>query len=175
MDRELENFLKKQRIEGLRLAQQSDILDLHPLGDVAPSSYIVGFNCRGFIRPGAGARVVVAERHEVGIRFPEDYLRRANFLEVLTWLGPVEAWHPNINGPARHICAGPLPAATPLVHVIYQVYEVITCFRINMREHDCLNRAACPWARANQHLFPVDRRPLKWRSERKQQQFGGAA
>ncbi len=175
MIRSYEDFLKQQLIEGQRLAEQTDIVDLHPIGKVEPSAYIVGFNCRGFIRPGNSGKVLVAERHGVGIHFPEDYQRRANFLEVLTWLGPVQAWHPNIHGPAQRICPGPLAPGTPLVSLIYQIYEVITCFRVNMREHDCLNPAACPWARANQHLFPVDRRPLTWRLAENRQQRGGAA
>ncbi|HVR30785.1 MAG TPA: hypothetical protein VMS86_14780 [Thermoanaerobaculia bacterium] len=35
-----------------------------------------------------------------------------------------------------------------------------------MREDDALNREACVWARANQHRFPLDRRPLKRRALR---------
>jgi hypothetical protein len=157
VDRSFVGFLELQRQEGLRLAEASDVVDLLPL---LPQKFVVGFNCLGFVRAADGA-VGVADRHEVGIYFPEDYLRRANFLEVLTWLGPVHAYHPNIHGPAMKICPGPLAPGTPLVDLIYQIFEVITCYRVNMREYDCLNPAACPWARVNQHRFPVDRRPLK--------------
>ena len=104
-----------------------------------------------------------ASRFEVGIWFPSDYLRRAEPWEVLTWLGPRRVFHPNISDRMPVICVGRLAPGTWLVDLLYQVFEIISYQKVTMREDDALNPAACAWARENQHRFPVDRRPLKWR------------
>ena len=81
----------------------------------------------------------------------------------MTWFGPPNVWHPNIAHAAPFICVGRLGPGTPLVDLLYQCYEVLTYFRFNPREDDCLNPAACAWARQNADRFPLDDRPLKRR------------
>lgn len=151
----LEAFLDEQAQQGAQLARQSDLLELVPL---AKDRYVARFLCKGLIRNRSG-EVVEAEGWEVGMRFPSDYLRHVNPFEVLTWLHPIDAWHPNIRAPA--ICAGWIPPGTELVDLLYQCFEIITY--VNWASHDPLNAEAAQWARNNQHRFPVDRRPLKRR------------
>jgi hypothetical protein len=161
-DRMLETFLRNQREEGLALSAASDLLELTPLDDGSASRYVARFWCTGLVRP-RGGEIHEAAPFDVGIWFPPDYLRRAEPWQVLTWLGPREAFHPNISRRFPLICVGRIHRGMPLVDLLYQCYEVITYQKVTMREDDALNLEACAWARDNQHRFPIDRRPLKWR------------
>ncbi len=162
-DRILEGFLGRQQEEGLALARSSDLLDLRPLDPPPARHYVAGFCCRGLVRSNDG-RIGLAERFELGIWFPSDYLRRADPFQVLTWFGPRRVFHPNISDRAPLICIGRLAPGTPIVDILYQCFEVITYRKVTMMEHDSLNRDACAWARRNQGRFPVDSRPLKRRA-----------
>ena len=62
---------------------------------------------------------------------------------------------------AGAICIGRLEPGTSLVDILYQVFEIIVYRKFNAREYDCLNKAACTWARNNQGRFPTDPRSLK--------------
>ena len=180
MDRIFEAFLKRQLQEGTALAESSDLLDLLPVQDrllqpfvegdsptdpedAAVSRYIARFCCKGLVREGGGA-VIEADRFDVGIWFPSDYLRRVVPFQVLTWMGPRNVYHPNISDQAPFICVGHLAPGTPLVDILYQCFEIITFNKVTMREDDALNKDACAWARHNQHRFPIDSRPLKRRT-----------
>lgn len=164
-----EAFLARQYEEGMALARASDLLELEPLDGSPPCRYLARFRCTGLVRPrengsGMRGRVVEADRFEVGIWFPSDYLRRADPWQVLTWLGPRQVFHPNISDRMPLICVGRLQPGTWLVDLLYQCFEIISYQKVTMREDDALNPAACAWAREHQHLFPIDRRPLKWRA-----------
>ena len=158
----LRSFLERQLQEGLELDRASDLLDLFPMSDSPPDKYVATFHCRGLMREPSG-KIAEANLFKVGVWFPSDYLRRAEPAQVLTWLGPRQVFHPNISDRAPFICIGRLSPGTPLVDILYQVFEIVTYSKVTMREDDALNRAACAWARENQDLFPVDRRPLKRR------------
>jgi hypothetical protein len=158
----LEGFLARQREAGSALAQESDLLDLVPLDGPPTQRYRAKFSCRGLIRSPDG-EIREADHFEVGIWFPADYLRRVEPLEVLTWLGPRQIHHPNISDRVPLICVGRFGPGTALVDLLYMCFEVITYQKVTMREDDALNHDACVWARQHQHLFPVDRRPLKRR------------
>ena len=161
-DRIYESFLGQQLRDGLALSRASDLVELVPMGDELPTKYLARFRCKGLVK--SGSTVEVANRFDVGIRFPPDYLRRAEPLEVLTWIGPRDVFHPNISDLLPVICIGRLAPGTSLVDLIYQVYEVISYQKVTMREDDALNGAACAWARRNRNRFPVDRRPLRRRT-----------
>ena len=165
-DNIFESFLERQQKEGMALAAESDLLELIPMfafDDGPPQYYLARFHCKGLVRSFDG-EIVEADRFEVMISFPSDYLRRADPFEVLSWMGPREVFHPNISAKAPVICIGRLAPGTPLVDIIYQCFEIITYNKVTMREDDALNREACVWARANQQRFPVDSRPLKRRA-----------
>lgn len=155
-----EAFLTSQHEEGMALAGSSDVLDLHPLEQKPSSVWVARFSCKGIVRLEDG-RFEEAECFEVGIRFPRDYLKRAEPMEVLTYLGPRNVWHPNISDRLPLICVGHLVPGTPLVDLLYQCFEIITYHKVTPREDDCLNPAACAWARDNVDRFPLDARPLK--------------
>jgi hypothetical protein len=158
-----EAFLARQYDEGMALARESDLLDLEPLDGTSPCRYIARFRCTGLVRPPHG-KVLETDRFDVGIWFPSDYLRRAEPWQVLTWLGPRFVFHPNISDRMPLICVGRLKPGTWLVDLLYQCFEIISYQKVTMREDDALNPAACAWAREHQQLFPIDRRPLKWRA-----------
>lgn len=165
-DNVFRSFLERQAEEGRALAAKSDILRLLPELGTSPHRYIAEFRCKGVIQHPEG-RIGECGLFIVGINFPHDYLRRASTPEVLTWLGPATVFHPNIrgSGPTSFhggaICIGRLQPGTGLVDILYQVFELIVYLRFNSREWDCLNPAACAWARANVSRFPTDPRPLK--------------
>jgi hypothetical protein len=161
MDKVLELFLRKQLQEGLALAAESDLLELRPLGrgDGPPQHFIARFHCNGFVE--IQGRISKAALFDVGIFFPDHYLREAISFEVLTWLSPANFAHPNVRAP--FICVGErfLRPGTKLVEIIYQLFAIIT--HNKWAAHSPLNETAAQWARENQHLLPADSRPLKRR------------
>jgi len=159
-DRVLNGFLERQREEGMALAAASDLLELTPLGSgPATAAYFAHFDCKGLVR--RAGQVVEHDHFLVGIQFPDAYLRRFDTARVLSLCQPTEIWHPNIRPP--FICAGRMQPGTPLVDLLFQVFEIIVYLNVEMREHNALNPDACVWARNNLHHFPVDRRPLRRR------------
>ena len=152
-------FLNRQYEEGTRLAAASDQLHLFPIGPIPPERYAVIFTCAGLVKSYRDGTIVEARHFEVGIWFPSDYLRRASMPQVLYWLGPSSIFHPNIHGAHGAICAGRLVPGTPLVDILYQVYEMVTWQKARL-DH-ALNGEAAAWARSNRQRLPVDRRPLK--------------
>lgn len=158
MDRILAAWLEAQREQAMALAEASDLLVLRPLDR---QLFLARFHCKGLVRADDGA-VREANRFEIAYWFAEGYLRRVERpLEVLTWLGPREILHPNVKPPL--CCVGPIAPGTPLVDLLYRTYELISYQNVMPDESDALDRAACQWARHNQHRFPVDDRPLKRR------------
>ncbi len=155
-------FLEQQHEEGLALSAASDLLDLEPEPADPPARYLARLRCEGLVRSPSG-EIETASHFMVGITFPDDYLRRVNPAEVLAWLGPPNVFHPNIIGMPPVICAGPISPGTPLVDLLYRVFEITTYQRLTMREDNALNHQACVWARQHQDRFPIDARPLKRR------------
>jgi len=146
-------FLMRQLEEGVALARASDLVKIVP---VAPQAFAVDLHCKGLVRKTDG-EVRMADRFRVGIWFPSDYLRRAHPVEVVTWLGPPDVFHPNIKAPL--VCIGRLVPATPLIDIVFRVFRIVSYQMVAM--HDALNLDASAWARQNQNRFPVDNRPLK--------------
>jgi len=154
----LNSFLTRQYEAGRSLADSSDLVDLEPLGPAPVRLYMLRLRCKGLVREPSGA-VVEADRFDIGIRFPDDYLRHVNPAEVVTWIGPMNAHHPQVRPP--FVCVGRVTPGTSLVDLIYQLFEIVTYTKVTMREDDALNHDACVWARRNLHRLPIDRRPLK--------------
>ncbi len=152
------SFLLAQEREGLRLAEESDILSLEPLASPPHERYVLRFAAQSVLAdrdgPREGSGVFV-----VGVWFPGDYLQRVAIPQVLTWLGPRELFHPNVNGP--FLCLGPFRPGTPLVEICYRVYSVISYQNYGLANP--LNPTAAAWARRHLDRFPVDPRPLKRR------------
>lgn len=153
-------FLESQREEGLALAAASDVLTLVPGDAEPPDRWLAELRCTSLVRTPAG-EIVPSDRSLVGIWFPDDYLRAVEPFLVLQWLGPRNVFHPNVSDRAPFICAGRIRPGTPLVDLLYRVHEIVTFARVTMVESDALNPAACVWARANVHRFPLDARPLR--------------
>ena len=156
----LESWWTTNIAAAYELASASDRLELQPMHDTMPRHLVAHYRCKGLVRSGSG-RIEIADYFVVGMRFPEDYLHRAETFEVLTWLHPLNVWHPNIRPPG--ICAGHLSPGMAITDLLYQVFEIIT-YR-NFASGDGLNGDACVWARQpeNQRRFPIDRRPLRRR------------
>ena len=160
----MKQFLEDQRRRGLSLADNSDILTLTAIQDVEqspPHRYIAKYACKSALRNGDGQIHIAESQFYVGISFGRDHLRRVDPLQLVTWLGPGDIFHPNVRGPL--FCVGRVHSGITLVDILYQVFEIVTF--VNWSSHDLLDDAAAQWARNNQHLFPVDRRPLKRREK----------
>ena len=160
-DKILSAFLTRQFEEGMALARESDLVELVPVGTHPPQRYLARFRCRGLCR-GADGSIAEMEYAEVGISFPDDYLRRTDPYQILMWLGPSNVWHPNISDKAPIVCLGRLGPGTRLVDILYQLFEIVTYKRF--ATDDALNHDAAAWARQHQDRFPVDSRPLKRRA-----------
>ena len=152
-------FLDRQRPAGKALTESSDLVEVEE-SPLAPPHFVVSFRCKGLVRSAEGV-VEEANFFQAGIWFPPDYLRRVDPFEILRWFTPSNVWHPNISDTMPLVCVGKIAPGTPLVDLIYQLYDMITYNKFTPREDDALNRTCCAWARDNQHRFPVDRRPLR--------------
>ena len=159
LDGILTQFLDQQHTDGVALAAASDLLELAPLGPAPTQAYFARFRCAGLVR--IDGDVFEHDNFLVGVRFPDSYLRRFHTAEVLTWCEPFQIWHPNIRPP--YVCVGRMVPGTPLVDLLYQLFEIITYHNVEMREPHALNHAACVWARHNVDRFPIDARPLRRR------------
>lgn len=153
-------FLQRSHDDAMALAASSDLLELEPLAGSPPTRFIAHFGCRGLVF--RNNEVQEAEQFAVGFNFPAGYLQSApEPLRMLTWLGPRDAFHPNILG--RFICIGKLGQGAGLEELLFQTFDLITYQRVTMKENDALNGAACAWARRHVHELPIDPRPLRWR------------
>jgi len=156
-----ERFLSRQCDEGLALARESDLLELH-VSPMVPPHFVAEFHCKGLVREGDG-EIREAQHFEVGIWFPNDYLRRCDPFQMLRLFTP-HVWHPNVSRQLPMLCIGKLTPGTRLVDILYQIFDVLTYQKYNPREDDSLNKAACAWARnTKEFTFPIDNRPLKRR------------
>src|SRR5436190_3010880 len=77
----LESFLEHQQDEATALAAASDLLELEPLGPRPARRYLVRFRCRGLVHRDGGVRE--AECFDLGVSFPDDFLRRVEVPQVL--------------------------------------------------------------------------------------------
>src|SRR5262249_25550534 len=123
-----------------------------------PDRYLVRLRCKGFVR-GRDDTVHEADDFLAGIWFPSDYLRHVEPLQVVTWLEPAEVFHPNIRPPL--VCLGPIAPGTPLVQLIYRLFDLVS-YQM-WAAHDALNAEAAQWTRNHPEFLPADRRPLKRR------------
>jgi hypothetical protein len=160
MDKILVSWLEADWEKAQALSDASNLLDLERRD---PQHFVAHFHCRGMVRGRDGA-VREADRFVVGYWFSENHLREVDPARVVTWLHPAEIFHPNVRPP--FCCLGPIEPGTSLVDLLYRTYEVVSYQNVMPDEKDALNFVACQWARNNQHLFPVDDRPLKrWSGE----------
>ncbi|MCK5406366.1 MAG: hypothetical protein KAJ37_02875 [Candidatus Krumholzibacteria bacterium] len=155
----LSSFLEEQEIEAARLASVSDLVDVEPIGRRPYQKYIIHFACRTLAS--IGGDIAEVESAGVGFLFKSDYWQRANTFEMVRLLWPREIFLPNANSP--FFCPGNVAPGVSLVDYIYQSYEVLSGQKVQMREDDALNGAACAWARRHPSRFPIDDRPLTGR------------
>jgi hypothetical protein len=155
-DRVFEAFLQEQMRQGAALARQSDLLELAVL---APDRYLARYQCKGLVRELSG-EIVEATDFAVGIWFPANHLAEVHATQLLTWLHPLNVFHPNIRPP--FVCVGHVLPGIELTDLLYQVFEIISFH--NWSPEDALNPDAAQWARNNASRFPLDDRPLKRRS-----------
>ena len=102
-DRVLNLFLERQREEGMALAADSDLVELTPLGSrPATATYLAHFHCKGLVRGDDGV-VREADHFEVGYWFSREYLRYVDERKAVSWLHPLEIYHPNVNPPCRNL------------------------------------------------------------------------
>jgi hypothetical protein len=159
-DKIYNTFLRRQLEDGMRLAAESDLLELIPLDGDPPNRYAAIFKCKGLVRNDRGA-IQEANRFGVLVWFGPEHLRRVDPVQVLRWVEPSNIFHPNIRPP--FVCAGALPPGVRLTDILNQVHQIITYNTVNMADNG-LNREACVWARRNVDRFPLDARPLKRRA-----------
>ena len=70
----------------MALAEASDILELGALDGPPAQHYLAQFHAKGLVRTKEG-EIIEATGFHVGIWLPDDYLRRVEVTQVLTYLG----------------------------------------------------------------------------------------
>src|SRR2546425_12534813 len=88
MDKILSAFLTSQYEEGMALAAASDLLELFVASGDPPQRYLAYFRCTGLLYTPEG-HITPGHDFSVGIWFPDNYLRRAEPAQVVTWLGQI--------------------------------------------------------------------------------------
>ena len=146
VDRVYEAFIEGQNVAAQTLNQASDIVHITQKKLNRGHLYTVRLLCKGLVND--NGTIKEHGQFELGIHFPEHYLRRC-----------VAA---NIKPP--FICLGRVIPGTQIVDIVHQAYQIITYQKVTMIETDALNHDACAWARANSDMFPVDKHPLRRRN-----------
>jgi hypothetical protein len=161
MDDVLDTWLKRQFVEGMALAEASDVLSLFPEpGARPPRHFVAAFASPTMVREESA--IIRRDGFTVLFAFPGDYLRSVpDAGRIVNLLAPVNAFHPNVAAP--FLCIGRVVPGTSLVELVCRVYEIFTYQRMTPREDDALNVDACVWARRNTHLFPLPAAPLRRR------------
>ena len=122
-DRIIQGFRAHQYEDVTSLAKASDVVEILPVEGDPPARYIISVRAKGLIQ-GKADRIMEADRCDIMIWLPDDYLRRAEAVQVLTYLGPSRRpWHPNIRPP--YICMNIRPG-TPLVDLTYACFSLWT-------------------------------------------------
>ncbi|HWG47329.1 MAG TPA: hypothetical protein VN688_31490 [Gemmataceae bacterium] len=147
-----DQFLTRRRPEGL--------VEAADLGQQAPWLWRLTFRTRGLIRD-AGGEIHLADHHVIAVRFPPDYLRRANQFESLALVAPDNAFHPNLAPP--RICLRIYPGQ-PLLEIAEGLHALIGWRLRQLAENDALNPDACVWGRSHLADLPIDNRSLFGRS-----------
>ena len=154
----LNTFLEDQVAAGQSLAAQSDLVRFHPLPPLRPGPpdhFVLEYSCKGLVCDAQG-QPREHDRFDVGVWYPPDFLKRAEAPQVLTFLGPRDAFHPNLLAP--FICLHIRPG-TEITSLMYALFELFT-YQKRTTAHG-LNETACQWARRNKARLPIDPRPLK--------------
>jgi ubiquitin-protein ligase len=154
-------FLLSQYEQGQAFASTTDRLRLIPYRGDPPTHYLAEFYCTGLAKDAAG-QVVKHGVWQIGVHFPEDYLRQPPEVpRILTYLGTArDPFHPNIRPP--FICLS-VVTGMPLVEILCGLYDLLT-WNLYSTSDEGLNHAAAQWARHQDPAqFPVDRRPLRRR------------
>ena len=151
-DEIMDSWLEAQVNDARQLNERSDVVSVLPLDR---QKYVVSFSCRGVVRSAAG-EITQCDHFAVGIRFPEDYLRRFNPADTIYLMSPAGTFHPNVYQSA--ICVGNMVPGAGLVSLITQIHSILSYQHMNL--NDPLSSEAAVWAREHLDLFPVDRRPL---------------
>jgi hypothetical protein len=160
-DRVFELFLTRQYEKAMALVAESDRVELLPMGKSPYRLYIARIRGKGLVKSESGA-ITESDRCDVGIQFPEGYLRGVDVYRVLTYLGPSpRPFHPNFACGTRVPICVHLPVGAALDDIIYTLYDLWT-WNLFSTGDDGLNPEASNWARSQDpSRFPVDRRPLK--------------
>ena len=96
-DRVFASFLECQWADASAFA--SDVVRIHGIGQSPPQHFVAEFHCNSVVRNSAGQIHEARRAYVAGIFFPDDYLRRAEVPQVITWLEPTSIYHPNIAPP----------------------------------------------------------------------------
>jgi hypothetical protein len=152
-------FLESQYEKAIELDRASDIVHIFPKTSQLCQLYAALFRCKGLVMEKGS--VIEHNEFSVGIYFHDDYLRRCDPSQVLTWLSPRNVFHSNIK--SFLICIGSITPGTGIVDLLHRIYEVITYQNYSTVEGNALNSEACQYVRNNSHRFPLDNRPLRRR------------
>ena len=157
-NRMLQRFLNKQHLDADELCRSSDLVDIHWVDD---QRAVVRLTCTGLIRT-PDQRLVEHSCFDFGVYFRDDHLRYVDGLRLLSVLAPQSFWHPNAIGPG--ICIGKVAPGTGIREIVFRLFDVVVYNNLTVDERNALNHAACRWARARMERFPIDGRPVLWRT-----------
>lgn len=140
------------------LDRRSNLIHVESTAGSPPEKYVILYTCKGISKLSKNQyKPVYSSRHRIEIVLPADYpFSRSGNMPLARYIEG-SAWHPNIYADGT-ICFGKWHVGRSLDELVLEIGEIIqykNCF-----PGDAANLEAASWARENEHLFPVDRRPL---------------
>lgn len=146
--------MKNDFEEMLRLKSESTIIDFQTTGN-PPHQYQIRFQCPG-ITAGQDSKPMVIQEHRCQITLGAQYPSQP---PDVTWLTPI--FHPNIK--LQAVChSGQWAPSWSLAEFVSELADMARYVKYNLQSP--LDKKAAEWARMNQHMFPLDSRPIRDRA-----------
>lgn len=138
------------------LAARSPFVSILATEGNPPEKYLLHLTCKG-ITSVSGDQPVYSESHRLEILLPQEYPRKGPAFRMAT---PI--FHPNIAGNGT-VCIGDegdhgYAPGMPLDDLIVRVMNIIRYENVGLGS--VYNGFARDWARRNERLLPIDRRPI---------------
>jgi hypothetical protein len=146
------DFLENTTRAGLKLAEQSDVLDLVRLPALGEGLFLATIHVAYLARRERGEIGVASGPLAVMIRIHPDYLRHAEPLETVQ-VGNQDFFHPNFRWPV--LCVGDVRPGMALPTLLRHIFEIVTYQ--NYATDDGLDAEACTRLREEPEL--LDRLP----------------
>jgi len=129
-----QRFMERQRVEGLALAESSDILSLF-IPPMSPPHFVAEFSCKGLIRDSAGE---IKEANRFRLACGSQRITCAVQIRLRWCACLLQVYGIQMLVRISFDMHGRITPGTPLVDILFQIYDILTYHKFNPREDDSL-------------------------------------